>query len=84
MDGDVDVIITDGFTGNVALKTAEGTANFIISELKQAMTGSILGKFSSLLNITKKIPKTLIFKFKIQRKFLIQQRGNNVIIKQFK
>ena len=29
MDGDVNVIVTDGFTGNVALKTAEGTANFI-------------------------------------------------------
>ena len=29
MDGDVNVIVSDGFTGNVALKTAEGTANFI-------------------------------------------------------
>ena len=29
MDGNVNVIVTDGFTGNVALKTAEGTANFI-------------------------------------------------------
>ena len=38
MDGDVNVIVADGFTGNVALKTAEGTANFITSELKQAMT----------------------------------------------
>ena len=35
MDGDVNVIVTDGFTGNVALKTAEGTANFITSELKK-------------------------------------------------
>ena len=41
MDGDVNVIVSDGFTGNVALKTAEGTANFITSELKKAMTGSI-------------------------------------------
>ena len=31
MDGDVNVIVTDGFTGNVALKTAEGTTNFITS-----------------------------------------------------
>ena len=30
MDGDIDVIVTDGFTGNVALKTAEGTAKFVI------------------------------------------------------
>ena len=52
MNGDVNVIVADGFTGNVALKTAEGTANFIISELKKAMTGSIIGKISSLLNIS--------------------------------
>ena len=38
MNGDVNVIVADGFTGNVALKTAEGTANFIASELKEAMT----------------------------------------------
>ena len=52
MNGDVNVIIADGFTGNVALKTAEGTANFIIEELKKAMTGTVLGKISSLLNIS--------------------------------
>ena len=45
MDGNVDVIITDGFTGNVALKTAEGTANFITKNLK-----SSLYKFSILLS----------------------------------
>jgi len=52
MNGDVNVIVADGFTGNVALKTAEGTANFITSELKKAMTGNIIGKLSSLLNIS--------------------------------
>ena len=52
MDGDVNVIISDGFTGNVALKTAEGTANFITGELKTAMTGTLIGKISSLLNIS--------------------------------
>ena len=51
MNGEVNVIVTDGFTGNVALKTAEGTANFITSELKKALTGNILGKLSSLLNL---------------------------------
>ena len=50
MDGDVNVIVSDGFTGNIALKTAEGTSNFIIEELKKALTTSIVGKFSSLLN----------------------------------
>ena len=52
MDGLVNVIVSDGFTGNVALKTAEGTANFISSELKNALTGSFLGKISSILNIS--------------------------------
>ena len=51
MDGKVNVIVTDGFTGNVALKTAEGTANFITSELKQALSSNILGKLSTLINI---------------------------------
>ena len=52
MNGEVNVIVSDGFTGNVALKTAEGTANFITNELRNAMTGSLLGKISSLLNIS--------------------------------
>jgi len=51
MNGDVNVIVADGFTGNVALKTAEGTANFITSELKKAMSSSIMGKISTFLNI---------------------------------
>jgi glycerol-3-phosphate acyltransferase PlsX len=61
MDGDVNVIVSDGFTGNVALKTAEGTANFITNELKKTMTGNIMGKISSLLNISnlKKFKKRL-------------------------
>ena len=50
MNGDVNVIVADGFTGNVALKTAEGTANFITEELKKAMKDNIIGKISSLLN----------------------------------
>tara|TARA_B100000902_G_scaffold81008_2_gene85627 strand:- start:702 stop:1715 length:1014 start_codon:yes stop_codon:yes gene_type:complete len=50
MTGDVNVIVSDGFTGNIALKTAEGTANFITNELKQALTSSILGKISTIIN----------------------------------
>ena len=45
MDGKVDVIVTDGFTGNIALKTAEGTANFITTNLKKS-----LSKLSMLLS----------------------------------
>jgi len=52
MNGDVNVIVSDGFTGNVALKTAEGTANFITDELKKALSGSIISKISSLMNIS--------------------------------
>jgi glycerol-3-phosphate acyltransferase PlsX len=61
MNGDVNVIVADGFTGNVALKTAEGTANFITSELKQAMTSSILSKIGSIISINslKKFKKKL-------------------------
>ncbi len=61
MNGDVNVIVTDGFTGNIALKTAEGTANFINTELRRALTSSLIGKISSLLNIRnlKKFKKKL-------------------------
>ena len=44
MNGNVNVIVSDGFTGNVALKTAEGTANFITDELKKALSGNLIGK----------------------------------------
>ncbi len=61
MNGEVNVIVTDGFTGNIALKTAEGTANFITSELKNALSSSLIGKISGLLNIKnlKKFKKKL-------------------------
>ena len=61
MNGDVNVIVADGFTGNIALKTAEGTASFITSELKKTMTGNIIGKISSFLNTSnlKKFKKRL-------------------------
>ena len=61
MNGKVNVIVSDGFTGNVALKTAEGTANFITSELRLALQGTLLGKISSLLNFSnlKKFKKRL-------------------------
>ena len=52
MDGDVNVIVSDGFTGNIALKTAEGTSNFIIGELKKALSSSLIGKLSSLINFS--------------------------------
>ena len=61
MNGEVNVIVADGFTGNVALKTAEGTASFITEELRNVLSGSIMGKISSILNISnlKKFKKRL-------------------------
>ena len=49
MSGDVNVIVTDGFTGNIALKTAEGTANFIMKEVKNSMTSNLYGKIILIL-----------------------------------
>ena len=46
--GEVDVIVTDGFTGNVALKTIEGTAKFIASELKSSLMRSFFAKLGIL------------------------------------
>jgi glycerol-3-phosphate acyltransferase PlsX len=47
--GVVDVVVTDGFTGNVALKTAEGTAKLVGHFLRSALTRSIFGRFGALL-----------------------------------
>ena len=56
MSGDVDVIVTDGFTGNIALKTAEGTANFITSKLKESLNKlSILFSYNKLKNFKNKL-----------------------------
>ncbi|MGL5950314.1 MAG: phosphate acyltransferase PlsX [Cetobacterium sp.] len=49
MDGDVDVVVADGFTGNMVLKTAEGTAKFIFSILKEEIGKSFFGKIGALL-----------------------------------
>ncbi len=40
--GDVDVLVTDGFTGNVFLKTSEGVSSFILDHLKQAIDPAAL------------------------------------------
>lgn len=44
-----DVIVTDGFTGNIALKTGEGTAKFVGDALRTAFNATILSKFAALL-----------------------------------
>jgi phosphate acyltransferase len=48
----VDVIVTDGFTGNIALKTAEGTAGLINALLREAFRHSILSRLGALAALT--------------------------------
>lgn len=47
--GAVDVVVTDGFTGNVALKTAEGTARLVGHYLREALTGSAMSKMGAVM-----------------------------------
>jgi phosphate acyltransferase len=57
----VDVIVTDGFTGNVALKTGEGTAKLISDFLREAFGAGLLSKFAALLamNSLKRLQKRI-------------------------
>ncbi|MGD9811377.1 MAG: phosphate acyltransferase PlsX [Sphingobium sp.] len=48
--GEVDVIVSDGFSGNVALKTAEGTARFVTDLLRRAFTSSTRSKIGFLIS----------------------------------
>ncbi len=57
LGGSFDVIVADGFTGNVALKSIEGTGKFVLSRLKDAMGESLLNKIG--LAILKKALKSL-------------------------
>jgi len=49
-NGKSNVIVTDGFTGNIALKTAEGTVKFITDSLKKSLTSTLLSRFSILFS----------------------------------
>ena len=57
----VDVIVTDGFTGNIALKTGEGTAKLISDFMRQAFNAGLLSKFAALLamNSLKRLQKRM-------------------------
>ena len=46
--GEYDVIVTDGFSGNIALKSIEGTAKFVMKSLKQTIMSSLRTKIGSL------------------------------------
>ncbi|WP_300552069.1 phosphate acyltransferase PlsX [Maricaulis sp.] len=45
--GGIDVVVTDGFTGNIALKTAEGTARLVAGWVKEALTSSVTAKLAA-------------------------------------
>lgn len=47
--GNVDVVVCDGFEGNIALKATEGAARYLLHELKAAVYGSVRGKIAGLL-----------------------------------
>lgn len=48
-EGTVDVVVTDGFTGNVALKVAEGVAHLMGDKMKAAFTSSLMTKMGAML-----------------------------------
>lgn len=47
--GTVDVVVTDGFSGNIALKTAEGLARFVSSNMREAFTSSLRARIGALI-----------------------------------
>jgi glycerol-3-phosphate acyltransferase PlsX len=49
--GAVDVVVTDGFTGNIALKSAEGAARLVGQWIKEALTANMLARLGALLMI---------------------------------
>ena len=49
LDGDIDVLVTDGFTGNVVLKVLEGTAESLFAEIKQEFMRTTRGKAAGML-----------------------------------
>jgi phosphate acyltransferase len=47
--GVADVLVTDGFTGNIVLKTAEGVAREILGMVRSAMTGDVVSKLAAAI-----------------------------------
>ncbi|MCE2716390.1 MAG: phosphate acyltransferase PlsX [Pseudomonadota bacterium] len=45
----VDVVVTDGFTGNIVLKAIEGTVRLFAKQLKKSLSGTVLGKIGALM-----------------------------------
>jgi glycerol-3-phosphate acyltransferase PlsX len=62
--GEVDAIVTDGFTGNVFLKAVEGLGKFVKKSLKESLMGSIFSKIAVIpsLPAINKFSKTMDYK----------------------
>lgn len=62
--GNIDVIVTDGFTGNVFLKSVEGFGKFVKKSLTESLTGNLLAKISAIpsLPAIKRFSKTMDYK----------------------
>lgn len=60
-NGVADVIVADGFTGNVALKTIEGTAKFVVNMIKKSVKKSIFAKIGLpfMLGVVRKIKRSM-------------------------
>jgi glycerol-3-phosphate acyltransferase PlsX len=56
--GEIDVIVCDGFVGNVALKTSEGVAKLIGKLIKEAFTSSLFSKIAAI--VSKPVLKSLV------------------------
>jgi len=54
--GNVDVVVTDGFTGNITLKTIEGTAHFVATSLKRALKSSVFGMIGYAISSRALVP----------------------------
>lgn len=84
VSGDVDVVVTDGFTGNVALKSIEGAVKLALNELKTAIKSSPVSMFGALFlkGAFKKIKKTMDYKkyggspFLGTKKLIIKSHGD--------
>lgn len=72
LDGEAQVVVADGFTGNVALKVFEGTAMTIMRELKSELMGSFVTKIGALLS------KGAFASFK--KKFDYTEHGGAILI----
>src|SRR5215210_7133037 len=78
--GEADVLVTDGFTGNIVLKTAEGVAREILSMVRSAMTGDVVGKLAAGILRTRLIEvKDTVDPEEYGGSFLLGVRGSVVI-----